>query len=104
MKTSPDLKKESIVEPNSNQDTPTKEQLTAQFRVYEEMFETQGWRDFVGTIKDMVDASLNYPEDKFPTNDDWQQARGYMKALRYILAFEDIVKRNYENSIENVDY
>lgn len=66
-----------------------------------EMFNTQGWVDFIEDANVELTNSTNYSDLDCDTNDKWQYRRGQIVKLRALVNYEEFIKSSYDAAINS---
>ena len=65
------------------------------------MFETDGWRIFIRTAKELEEETIRGAVDIAQTGDQWQYVRGQIHQLRSVIGYENLCRANYEQITED---
>ena len=76
------------------------QELQQQYDHYFEMFATQGWKQFVEDLEDIVSG---FRIEDIKDDVDLANTQGQLKVLKQILYFEDSIRRAYDDLMETSD-
>lgn len=72
-----------------------------EFRNAVDLFESNGWRDFIKQIELTESAQTKGAVEGAITNDQWQWLRGYLTCARNTLSYETFVRLSYEQQLKD---
>lgn len=76
------------------------QELQQQYDNYFEMFSTEGWKQFVEDLEDIVD---NFRIEDIKDEVDLAKTQGQLKVLKQILYFEDSIRRTHDELLGDTD-
>lgn len=76
------------------------QELQQQYDNYFAMFSTEGWKQFVEDLEDIVD---NFRIEDIKDEVDLAKTQGQLKVLKQILYFEDSIRRTHDELLGDTD-
>ena len=76
------------------------QELQRQYDNYFEMFATEGWKQLVEDLEDILD---NFRIEDIKDEVDLANIQGQLKVLKQILYFEDSIRRTHDDLLGDTD-